>query len=70
MDLLQITASWLLDQCAARMIRNCLCSRIATGYMKPEELDKFVDDNGTTFKEAASAAGYVAASSRASIINP
>ena len=41
------------------------CSRIATGYMKAEDLDKFSDDNGTSFQEAASAAGYVKGSSQA-----
>ena len=42
----------------------CTCSRIATGYMKAAELDKFHDENGTSFQEAASAAGFSAASSQ------
>ena len=57
----------------ALSVRQChliqpVCSRIATGYMKAEELDKFHDDNGTTFKEAASSAGYKAADSQASLL--
>ena len=43
---------------------QCACSRIATGYMKAADLDRFHDENGTSFREAASAAGFKAASSQ------
>ena len=35
-----------------------------TGFLKPEVLDTFKDDNGSSFREAANAAGFTAASAQ------
>jgi hypothetical protein len=36
-----------------------------TGFLDPEVLDSFKDENGTSFVEAATAAGYPAKTSQA-----
>jgi hypothetical protein len=42
-----------------------LCSRIATGGLSAEALAGFHDENGTSFKDAATSAGFKAASYQA-----
>ena len=66
--------AWMQHPSSRKLLNNhdprCSCSRIATGYMKVADLDKFHDENGTSFREAASAAGFKAASSQVGLAEP
>lgn len=42
------------------------CSQAMTGFIKPEVLETFKDDNGTSFVAAATRVGYIAASPQVS----
>ena len=52
------------------------CSQAMTGFIKPEVLETFPDDNGTNFVQAASRVGYTAKSGKVAahyllfLINP
>ena len=41
------------------------CSQGMTGFLEPSVLDTFKDDNGSSFREAASAVGFSAATAQA-----
>ncbi|CAL8460875.1 g406 [Coccomyxa elongata] len=49
---------------ASRFSIPCLGSQGMTGFLEPEVLDTFKDENGTSFVEAANAAGFSAGTSK------
>ena len=46
------------------MLHARACSQAMTGFIKPEVLETFPDDNGTSFVQAASRVGYTAKSGK------
>ncbi len=41
------------------------CSQGMTGFLDPTVLDEYKDDNGSSFREAANAVGFTAATAKA-----